>query len=585
MGFAQRRYVTALVSLFTVLLAGCGGGSPTQSAGVQVMPPALGTPPPSSGPVAYFQTSGLTSTGTIVAGAHQALVAIVSGASTASAFAADTLTVTTPSTAQSSVRSAQHVASRSVAPPRVPSVEAFPADDRQLLQRVQTLARTGGTAPSRSVESVLPSNLTIGASAPIWVQKGSLSGSRVNVQVPATLVAQSAHANIWIDETLALTQSQISQISADFENAYVSDTAHFASADYPSNAPGLQPKYSACASGGAPQGNSPAYITEPADRRIDVMVVNSSNLGGLGGYFSAANLMTQATLNCLNGSSTTYESNEAPFIFVGWFAASGSTYDLQEDLVRSTAHELQHLINFVNHGILASGASSASFNGNELPYINEGLSMLAQDFAVARMYGPQGVGFDADDALARAAVYLSAPSNFSLSAFTGIDPAAWGGNGTPQYNCGGGCYGAAYLFQRYLRDRFGGDAYTHAMESSGATGDRNVQDATGEGASSLFGDFALAMAADSLDVSSTDGRFRFGSLRLSGTYADQFDASTTLGGLFAQPFSGGSATVNAPVGGFGFVSMTSVPPAGTGVSVSDSATAQGFTLEGGSAQK
>ena len=407
----------------------------------------------------------------------------------------------------------------------------------------------------------------------------------MNVQVPATLVAQSAHANIWIDGTLALTQSEISQISTDFENAYASDTAHFASADYPSNAPGLQAKYSACARGGASQGTSAAYITEPADRRIDVMVVNSSNLGGLGGYFSAANLMTQATLNCLNGSSTTYESNEAPFIFVGWFAGSGSTYDLQEDLVRSTAHELQHLINFVNHGILASGASAASFNGNEQPYINEGLSMLAQDLAVARMYGSQGLQFDADDALARAGVYLAAPSNFSLSAFAGIDPVSWGGNGTAQYNCGGGCYGVAYLFQRYLRDRFGGDAYTHAMESSGVTGERNLEDATGESAASLYGDFALAMAADSLAVNSSDSRFRFGSLNLSGSYSDQFGATTTLGGLFAQPFSGGSATVNAPIGGFAFVGMGAVPASGTSVSVSDQATTPGFSMEGGLAQK
>lgn len=587
MRIGHARFLTAAVSLFTVLLAGCGGGgSGSPSPAAQVVPPALSTPAPAvNAPVAYFQNSGMTSTGSIIAGSRQALVAIASGDTSASSYAADTLTFSTASTPQSVARTTQSAA-RAVAAPRVAPVEAFPADDSALMRRMQTLVQQGGgSAPLRSTHSVLPATLTVGSSAPIWVQKGSLSGSRVNVQVPATLVAQTQHGNIWVDSTLSFTQSQMAQIGADFENAYASDTAHFASPDYPANAPGLQPRYNACAAGGATQGTAPAYVAEPADHRINVMVVNSSNLGGLGGYFTAANFMAQSTLNCLNGSGTTYESNEAPFIFVGWFANSGSTYELQEDLVRSTAHELQHLINFVNHGILASAASSTSFNGNEETYINEGLSMLAQDLAVSSMYGSKGVNFDADDALSRANVYLAGPSNFSLSAFTGADPVSWGGNGTPQYNCGGGCYGGAYLFERYLRDRFGGDTYTRAIETSGVTGDRNLQSVTGESAASLFGDFALAMAADSLQVNSGDARFHFGTLGVSGTYPDQFGGATTLGGLFAQPFPGGSATVSAPVGGFAFVNVGSVPTSGTSVSVTDNSPASGFSLIGGLAQK
>lgn len=583
------RFDAAPVSFLVLLLAGCGGGGggAQTAAAASVVPPVGATPAPSAAgaPVAYLQGSGsLTTSGTIVAGSHQALIAVMSGDSAATGFANDTLSVSAATaTTQSVVRATD--TSRPVAAPRVNPVEAFPADDRMLLQRLQTLRAPGSGAPERAVQSVLPSTLTIGSNASLWVQKGALGGARVNVQVPATLLAQSAHANIWIDNTLQLPQSAIVQIVADTENAYASDTAHFASPDYSSNAPGMQPRYSACAAGGASQGTAQAYISEPADRRIDVMVVNSSNLGGLGGYFSAANLMTQATLNCLNGSGTAYESNEAPFIFVGWFANNGTTYELQEDLVRSTAHELQHLINFVNHGILAAGATSGSFNGNETPYINEGLSMLAQDFAVASMYGARGVQFDADDALARANVYLSGPSNFSLSAFTGLDPVSWGGTTTPQYNCGGGCYGAAYLFQRYLHDRFGGDAYTHAIETSGITGDANLRATTGEAPASLFGDFALAMAANSLHVSSGDPRFAFGTLDLSAAYPDQFGATTALGGLFAQPFSGSAVTVNAPVGGFAFVNVGAVPQSGTAVSVSDHANAPGFSLEGGLAQK
>lgn len=582
----QRRFDVALFLLSAGLLAGCGGGGGGAApSAAQVLPPAVGTPQPSSGPVAYLQSTGSLSTaGTIVAGTHQALIAVMSGSSQSTGFAGDTLTVAASAGSQTAARAAAAVR-REVAPPRLNPIEAFPADDQALVRKVRTLAVSGAASPIRRAQSVLPANLSVGSSASIWVQKGSLGGSRVNVQVPATLVLQTPHTNIWIDGALQLTQSDITQIGADAENAYASDTAHFATADYSANAPGLQPQYTACAAGGSAQGTTAAYIQEPADHRIDVMVVNSSNLGGLGGYFSAANLMTQATLNCLNGSSTTYESNGAPFIFVGWFANSGTTYDLQEDLVRSTAHELQHLINFVNHAILAPGAASSSFNGNEEPYVNEGLSMLAQDLAVAAMYGSRGVQFDADDALSRASVYLAAPSNYSLSGFSGVDPVSWGGNGSAQYNCGGGCYGGAYLFQRYLRDRFGGDAYTHAMETSGFTGQNNLRSSTGENASSLFGDFALAMAAGSLHVASSDARFAFGSLNLTGAYADQFGASVALNGVFAMPYSGAPVTVNAPVGGFAFVSIGSVPANGASVTVSDKATASGFALEGGLAQK
>ncbi|HEV3152825.1 MAG TPA: hypothetical protein VGZ02_03365, partial [Candidatus Baltobacteraceae bacterium] len=443
---------------------------------------------------------------------------------------------------------------------------------------------SSSVSSERTFSSTIPSAPAVGATASIWVEQGV--GSSTSTQVPATLVAQSAHGNIWLDDTLLNTSAQAgaAQIAADFENAYASDTAHFASPDYSSGAPGLQAQYQSCNSSGSVTGTAPAYITEPADRRINVMIVNPAQLGGYGGYFSGSNLMRQNALNCLNGGGTTYESNEAPFIFVGWFASQGATYELQEDLVRGTAHELQHLINFVNHAIAASGASTAGFNGSEEAYINEGLSMLAQDLAVERMYGAQGVRFDVDDAVSRADAYLSNPGNYSISAFSGIDDNGYGGGTSAQYNCFGGCYGGAYLFQRYLRDRFGGDAYTHSMETSGVVGSQNLQTVTGEGAADLLDDFALAMAANTLGVQNPNTRFAFGSLNLAGSYLDQFGKTRTLGGVYAAPLNGGSASVSAPIGGFTFVSVASVPSGGMPVTVTDRASVSGFGLAGGLAQ-
>jgi hypothetical protein len=532
-----------------------------------------------------MQSSGpLSSSGTLAQGTHQALVAVMSNAAQASnTFTADTLIVGASSTSQDAARasaSVGRIAPRGHAAP----VEAFPADDSALTARLHAFAANGvsGAPAQRTTQSTL-AGATVGTQASLWVQQGSLGGSRTNVKVPATLALQTAHGNIWIDNSIASALSaDLAQIGADFENAYASDTAHFAMPDYPSSAPGLQPQFSSCNSSGAKQGTTGAYIAEPADHRINVMIVSSQNLGGLGGYFSGANYMHQSALNCLGGG---YESNEAPFIFVGWFAGSGETYDLKEDLVRSTAHELQHLINFVNHAILAPGASSASFNGNEVSFINEGLSMLAQDFAVQRMYGAEGIQFDAADALARANAYLSNPGNFSVSGFSGVDSPAWGGNGaSAQYNCAGGCYGAAYLFERYLHDRFGGDAYTHAMETSGVIGEQNLQSVTGKSPGSLLDDFALAMAGNTLGITAADPRFNFGSLDLTQSYRDQFGGSTALGGVFATPASGASTAVKAPVGGFAYVAFPSVPAAGMPVQVTDQAAASGFGLTGGLAQ-
>lgn len=549
------------------------------------LPPVRSVPAAyTAGPVAYMRSTGpLSSGGTIAQGAHEALVAVMSDAGHASkSFSSDALDVKVSGAGTaSSVRTASVHRS---APAHIAPVEAFPADDAQLLSRVRAQSVPGAVRqPERRTASTGIDGASVGAQQSIWVEQGKLGGSRTNVRVPATLIAQSAHGNIWVDDTIAAQLApDTAQIAADFENAYASDTGHFASPDYPANAPALQPQYSACSSSGAKQGTTSSYITEPADERINVMVVNSANLGGLGGYFSAANYMPQKALNCLGRN---YESNEAPFIFVGWFGGNGSTYELKEDLVRSIAHELQHLINFVNHVILPAGASSSSFNGTELPFINEGLSMLAQDFAVQNMYGAQGVQFDAADALARANAFLAAPGNYSVSGFTGIDPQAWGGDAsTAQYNCAGGCYGAVYLFERYLRDRFGGDAYTHAIETSGVVGAANLQQVTGEAAGSLLDDFALAIAGSTLGINSPDPRFNFGSLDLTQTYRGQLGTTTTLGGVQATPASGGTTTVHAPVGGFAYVAFPSVPQSGLPVQVTDRGSASGFGLMGGLAQ-
>jgi hypothetical protein len=450
--------------------------------------------------------------------------------------------------------------------------------------------------------STIGTNPTVGATANIWVAKFPLGGgSATYVQVPSTLEFQTAHGNVWIDNSLLSgTTSSISfqggslattvaQIGADLENASVSDVAHFASFDYANNAPGVTLQYEDYNSSGSDLGtHENQYIFEPTDKRMNLEILNSANLGsGVGGYFSSINYTPQLIWNyfILHGSGGAVPmSNEAPFIYCGWFATNTPTYELQEDLVRGSAHELQHLINFVNHSILPSAASTYSFVGSEDAFINEGLSMLSQDLAVNTLHPAQA--FDVSDAMSHAQQYLSSPQNYSLSGFIGIDPSSWGGDGiTPKYNCGGGCYGSAYLFERYLRDRFAGDTYTQGMETSQQTGFANLQaNGGGEPAGELMGDFAVAVATNSQQISPPNSAFNLGTLNTRATYTNQFGGTRTLTGVAAVislPVNGSASPFTPPFGGFSFFGLA--PNNGAKVSIVDNG-AGTFALFGGLAQ-
>jgi hypothetical protein len=514
------------------------------------------------------------------------------------------LTIGSGSTAQSvgvqTMSSAQqHVAVDGVGPGlRAPNDGPDTEWQTQKLRRSlpHTLVAGGGGQGIKPLSSTIGSNPTVGATANIWVAVFTIgSSSSTYQQVPSTLEFQTAHGNVWVDNTLmngpspstsfqgASLATTVAQIGADLENANVSDIAHFASFDYPNNAPGVQLQYNTCDTNGTVTGSGNQYITEPTDRRMNLEVLNTAALGsGVGGYFSGVNYTPQAIWNCITGS-TRPMSNEAPFIYCGWFDGNGANFELNEDLVRGTAHELQHLINFVNHSILPAAANTYSFNGFEDTFINEGLSMLAQDLAVNTLHPTQS--FDVADAMSRAQQYLSSPQNYSLSGFIGIDPSSFGGNGsTAKYNCGGGCYGSAYLFERYMRDRFNGDTYTQGMETSQQTGFANLQVNGGnEPAGALMGDFAIAIATNSQQISPPKAAFNLGTFNTRATYTDQFNRTRTLTGVASAITLGvnGSSSFTPPYGGFGFFGLA--PNNGSAVSINDGGSGA-FTLFGGLAQ-
>ena len=401
------------------------------------------------------------------------------------------------------------------------TVDAELPDAETIISHLRPAASSGGgprhVASTRRAKS-LPN--TLGATNSFWVQKSAIgSSTAVNIQVPATLAAIANNGYVWISNTLTLDQATIAALARDLDNAYASDTAHFGQPSFNASAPAFSSSaYSSCDSSGAPLGTNVDNYVLPPDAKVNMLVLDSASLGnGVGGYFSWIDYIYQSAINCGIPSSFTADtvprSNEAPMIYVGWStstAAVSPSYLTDEDLVRGSAHELQHLINYLNHRILNSGRV-------EELWINEGMSMLSQDFAVNLLWNKP---HDVEDAFFHANEYLQQPQNYILTAFAG--------KSGPSYktNCGA-CYGEAFLFQRYLYDRFGGDAYIRAMLGGSATGFANLQQATGVAPQQLIADFAMALAASGSGAAA-DPRYGFSSLTLGSNYTSQLNRSTFL---------------------------------------------------------
>ncbi len=467
----------------------------------------------------------------------------------------------TAATTQSAFRSP---ADALIAPSTATTVSAngLPLSEPNFEPVVQRIRATlvAGRAPTTSFRRTRSLPTAVGSVGSIYVSNGATYKT-----VPSVFALQTAHTNIWIDQTLTtLTAASdaIAAIGADAENAYASDTAHYGAPEYAANAPGIAGSYQACdASGVTITGlRAPSFIP-PTDGRTNIEIVNTSAFGAsVGGYFTALNYIPQAAINCSNSaaSASPAYSNEAPFIFVGYTPTNPQSFELGEDLVRGTAHELQHLINFVNRSIDLPGTA------NEATYINEGFSMLSQDFAVARMYS--STTNDAYDAVARAKTYLSAPQNVSIVGFFGADPGLSVASGCSA------CYGGAYLFQRYLYDRFGGDAYLRAMYASGQTGATELAQVTKVPADQLFGDFAVTLAVSNTPLGAPP--YVMPGLNLRATYADQFGVAnrTTLKGpslVTTTPLAiGATLGYQQYYGSIAYYAATTAPSGNIGIQTS-----------------
>jgi hypothetical protein len=154
-------------------------------------------------------------------------------------------------------------------------------------------------------------------------------------------------------------------------------------------------------------------------------------------------------------------------------------------------HEMQHLISFNAHALSRGGAT-------EETWLNEGLSALAEELgsqlfearypfplgrgSLAQIF-PDSAGPFISPLLIDAYVYLTGALGHSVTANSG--------SGSLEE------HGAAWLFFRWLADQKGADIGRRLTQTS-RTGLANLEGVAGEPLTALFGDFSLALFADSL---------------------------------------------------------------------------------------
>ena len=184
----------------------------------------------------------------------------------------------------------------------------------------------------------------------------------------------------------------------------------------------------------------------------------------------------------------------------GAFGCSHTVNFVKRFIPTTFIHEFQHMISFNQH-VLARGGPT------EAVWLNEGLSLIAEEMA-GRFYetrdppAPNQPYSDSasmflTDILVNAYDYLFASRSNSITTFDDF--------GTLEER------GGAWLFLRWLGTQKTSSIYSRLVQTR-STGIQNVEDQAGETFGALFGDFAIASAADVPPVisrTSLDPRYRF----------------------------------------------------------------------------
>ncbi len=546
----MRRTLANIAVALTLLLGGCGGTTSASSAAL----PAFIPPLMPSGIVA--PTGALTMIGggtrigsTILPAAAAAIFTINSGttpqpiavggalatyAIQLNDTAGATATIVPAATGRRPASSAQHRVAGLDRELRIPDRLS---DRAERAQWPAIGARIAARRAAAAVRSVTTSSL--GAQRTFKLQGGTIDGTQMTAAVltaPATLVAQSAHADVWLDSAIVADagilqreypsgSADFATVAAAFEHALSVETQAFG----PAYTTGLV-NFENCASDGTPLRTQPPQpdTTGVTDPHINVLITDRLAGSGEGGYFFGLDMLDQTEANCVpspqkpvvNGVPLLVIAGDAYTPYGGaaadTYPANNESYWLHGDMPQTLAHELQHYLHFVNkylqqHVDHPNDPQAGTLDDS---FIDEGCSVLAQDLVAGAAVG------DRESPLFVRA-FLLAPGNFSLTSFAGYAPdavTATANGGYGYYRNTAGNYGFAYLFIRYLYDRFGPDALKaiYAETNFGGSVRPDTGPATaaahGESFVPLFREFTTAIAVHSggaVPPFSSDPAYRF----------------------------------------------------------------------------
>ncbi len=298
--------------------------------------------------------------------------------------------------------------------------------------------------------------------------------------VLATAKVVGAHAALYLDDTLpagGFTVSDLQQLAAQFDSDLygIDHTAFGAESDVDSNGVViilLTPKVNALVSKAA---CTTSFVT---------------------GFFYGADLEPSVRAQ--------YNAGEVFYGFVpdpaGTVACAYSVAAVRRMVAVTFIHEFQHMISFNQHALVRNGDT-------EVLWLNEALSHLAEELG-GRHYDSLGIDSTASQFkigdLYNAYQFLANPSGVAMVTDVGPGDLAQ--------------RGGAWLFVRYLVDRFGA-GIPHALVNTAALGGANIAAATATGFPTLLGRWALAVYTSDLPGFTPPAELRYETWQFRTTFA------------------------------------------------------------------
>lgn len=235
-------------------------------------------------------------------------------------------------------------------------------------------------------------------------------------------------------------------------------------------------------------------------------------------------------------ASSAPESNRAEVIYAmtadptGSWSCPHTKTDVAALLPATMIHEFQHMISYNYHVLTHGGAA-------ELPWLNEGLSHMAEELGslyYEAKYPPPLGRTNATQLFPDSASSLIIGDVFNSYRYLRFSEQYSIVSCAPTSFCYTPERGAAWLFLRWLADATNDPGIFAKLVQSDKQGRQNVEAVVGRPFEELFGDFALALWADSIvgsPRSSVGPRNRFASRNLRRLYSALYDAYGPLGGV------------------------------------------------------